>query len=136
MKKFFSILPIILICLVVGCTEPYDDTEIRTDIKDLQDRVEKLEKMCREMNTNISSLQSIVNALQKNDYITGVTPITEGGVTIGYTITFAKSAAITIYHGKDGKDGVDGEDGKDGANGKDGYTPHISVKQDSDGIYY
>ena len=36
MKKFFSIIPIILICLAVGCTEPYDDTEIRNDIKDLQ----------------------------------------------------------------------------------------------------
>ena len=127
MKKLFSIIPIFLTLLVVGCTKPYDDSEIRADIADLQERVEKLEEMCREMNTNISALQTIVEALQNNDYITGVTPITENGVIIGYTITFAKSAPITIYHG---------EDGKDGADGKDDYTPQISVRMDEDGIYY
>lgn len=53
-------------------------------------------------------MQTIVSALQQNDYITGVTPITEGGNTIGYTITFMKNRPITIYHGKDGKKGEDG----------------------------
>ena len=121
MKKLFSIIPVFLTLLVVGCTKPYDDSEIRADIADLQERVEALEEMCREMNTNISALQTIVSALQNNDYITGVTPITENGVIIGYTITFAKSAPITIYHGEDGQDG---------------YIPQIGVKKDSDGIYY
>lgn len=72
------------------------------------------------MNTNISSLQTIVNALQNNDYITGVTPTTKDGETIGYTITFTKSQPITIYHGEDGQDG---------------YTPQIGVKKDTDDIY-
>ena len=145
MRKLLSILPAILLCLMVGCAEPYDDTAIREDIEDLQERVTALEEMCREMNSNISAMQSILTALQNNDYITSVTPVTEGGKTIGYTITFAKGNPITIYHGTDGKDGQDGEngkdgqdgaDGKDGANGKDGYTPVIGVKQDTDGIYY
>lgn len=85
------------------------------------------------MNTNISSLQALVNALQDNDYITGVTPITKDGETIGYTISFAQSASITIYHGEDGKDGQDGKPGEDG---NDGSTPIIGVKQDTDGVYY
>ena len=79
------------------------------------------------MNTNISSLQSIVEALQKNDYITNVSPVRKDGEEIGYTITFAYGDTITIYHGTNGKDG---------ANGKDGYTPQIGVMKDTDGIYY
>ena len=142
MKKLSTILPIAMMCLAVGCAEPYDDSAIRSDIEDLKERVEDLEKMCREMNSNISAMQAIVNALQNNDYITSITPVTEGGETIGYTITFAKGSPITIYHGTDGKDGADGKDGQDGQNGqdgadgKDGYTPQIGVKQDTDNIYY
>lgn len=85
------------------------------------------------MNTNITSLQTIIIALQNNDYVTNIAPIKEGSKEIGYTITFSKSGSITIYHGQDGKNG---ENGKDGADGKDGYTPNISVKQDTDGVYY
>ena len=58
------------------------------------------------MNTNITSLQLIVEALQGNDYVTGVTPVVENGKTIGYTITFIKSGPVTIYHGKDGQQGT------------------------------
>lgn len=85
------------------------------------------------MNTNISSLKTIVEALQKNDYVTSVTPVTEDGKEVGYTITFSKSGAITIYHGKDGADGTPGADGEDGT---DGQTPVIGVRQDVDEVYY
>ena len=142
MRKLFTILSLCAALTLVGCTEPYDDTAIREDIEDLQERVTALEEMCRKMNSNISAMQSILTVLQNNDYITSVTPVTEGGKTIGYTITFAKGSPITIYHGTDGKDGADGKDGQDGQNGqdgadgKDGYTPQIGVKQDTDNIYY
>ena len=100
-----------------GCKDDFDDSE-------LCGRLTSLEKLCAQMNTNISSMRTIVNALQQNDYITGVTPITEGGNTIGYTITFMKNKPITIYHGKDGE------------KGEDGIIPAIGIKQDTDGIYY
>ena len=128
MKRFLLCLMVAMV--IVGCTEAYDDSVIKTEIDGLKDRVTALEKMCREMNTNISSLQTIISVLQTNDYITNVAPIVYNGETIGYTISFAKSSPITIYHGTNGKDGVDGEDGEDG------YTPAIGVKQDSDGVYY
>ena len=106
-------------------------------VDDLESRVQRLEQLCQQLNTNISSLQTIVTALQNNDYVTGVTPISENGQTIGYTITFSKAQSITIYHGKDGQNGADGKDGQDGADGKDSdYVPTIGVKQDTDGIYY
>ena len=107
--------------------DAYDDTALRNDLTDLANRVAKLEQLCQQMNTNISSLQTIVNALQQNDFVTAVVPVTQGGKVIGYTITFSRSGAITIYHGTDGKNGE---------NGKDGSTPQIGVKKDSDGIYY
>ena len=136
MKKLFTYLLLLLASSLLGCTQPYDDTEVRKDIENLKERVTKLEKLCTEMNANIDAMAAIIEALETHDYITGVTPITKDGETVGYTITFAKGEPITIYHGEDGKDGVDGANGADGADGKDGYTPIIGVAQDSDGIYY
>ena len=133
MKKLFTYLLSAIMLFAVGCVEGFDDSQIWDKLNSLEDRVAALEQLCRQMNTNISSLQKVVNALQNNDYVTNIAPITEDGKVIGYTITFSKSGAVTIYHGKDGKDGTNGADGADG---KDGYTPVIGVAKDSDGIYY
>ena len=100
-------LPVLCVTLA-GCKDDFDDSELRKQIADLDGRLTSLEKLCAQMNTNISSMQTIVNALQQNDYITGVTPITEGSNTIGYTITFAKNKPITIYHGENGSTPVIG----------------------------
>ncbi len=121
MKQLFRIWIAAALLIVAGCVEEYDDSALVDRVDDLEVRVQKLEQLCQQMNTNISSLQTIVTALQNKDSVTGVTPITENGKTIGYTITFAKAQSITIYHGKDGQDG---------------YTPVIGVKQDEDGIHY
>ena len=131
MKKILCFL--FAVSILSGCGDDYDDSALTGRVDDLENRVTKLEELCKQMNTNISSLQALVNALQDNDYITGVTPITKDGETIGYTISFAQSASITIYHGEDGKDGQDGKPGEDG---NDGSTPIIGVKQDTDGVYY
>lgn len=139
MKKLFTYLLVAITLISAGCSESFDDSAIWDKLDNHESRIAKLEELCQQMNTNISSLQTIVNALQNNDYVTSVTPVTKDGETIGYTITFTKSQPITIYHGEDGKDGQNGTDGKDGADGKDGKdgsTPVIGVKQDSDNIYY
>ena len=136
MKKLFTYLFVAITMIIAGCCESFDDSKIWDKLDDHESRIAKLEELCKQMNTNISSLQTIVKALQNNDYVTGVTPITKDGETVGYTITFTKSQPITIYHGKDGKDGQNGTDGKDGVDGKDGSTPIIGVKQDTDNIYY
>ena len=121
-----------------GCNR-YDDTDLWDKVDSLEERIARLEKLCNEMNTNISSLENIVTALQNNDYVTDVTSIIESGKEIGFTITFSKSGRVVIYHGENGADGEAGEpgkDGADGADGKDGHTPVIGVKKDADGIYY
>ena len=141
MKKLF--LFILSFTIFASCQ--YDDTAIWDEIRTHEDRIAKLEALCGQINTNISSLQAIVAALQNNDSVTSVVSIMEDGKAVGYTINFAKSGNVTIYHGKDGQDGADGENGKDGqdgasgkdgVDGKDGCTPVIGVRQDTDGIYY
>ena len=138
MKK----IALFLVFLLAFTACRYDDTFLSGRIDDLEVRVQNLEQLCQKMNTNISAMQSLVDALRKQDYIKTITPIKEGGETIGYTITFAYGDPVTIYHGADGKDGadgidgVDGADGVNGADGKDGYTPVIGVRLDEDGVYY
>ena len=131
MKKLFSLLFATLF-VMLSCSK-FDDTSIWDKLNDHENRISALEVLCRKMNTNIEALQTIVEALQNNEYVTSVVPITEGGVEVGYTISFSSGKNITIYHGKDG---ADGSDGAPGADGQDGYTPVIGVKQDADGVYY
>ena len=92
------------------------------------------------INSNISAIQAAVEALENNDYVQKVTPVKdEEGNVIGYTLQFAFTGDVTIFHGEDGKDGEDGEDGKDGEDGedgKDGYTPVIGARQHPDGNWY
>ncbi len=116
--------------------ESFDLTGLNSRLDDLEKRVVKLEKMCEEFNTNITSLQSIVNAIEVGDYVTSVTPLQQNGREVGYVISFSKGNSVTVYHGKDGTDGKDGADGKDGVDGKDGHAPIIGVGKDTDGIYY
>ena len=139
MKRLLALL---LASVLFGCGESYDDSALTGRVDDLENRVAKLEELCKQMNTNISSLQTLVNALQNKDYITSVVPITKDGETIGYTISFTQSAPITIYNGQDGKDGQDGkpgedgedgQDGKPGEDGKDGITPQLKIE---DGYWY
>lgn len=95
-----------------GCTDliNYEErfNQVDEKVENLEERVTVLEELCRTMNSNISALQTLVAASQENDCITSVSPITESGEVVGYTINFAKGESITIYHGEDGRDGEDG----------------------------
>lgn len=122
MKKLLAFAALFAVVALTSCK--YDDDDLWNSVHGLENRVAKLEELCKQMNTNISSLQTIVTALQNNVYVTGTTLLMKDGKEIGYTITFSKGNPITIYHGKDGQDG------------EDGITPTISVKKDTDGVYY
>lgn len=141
MKKWAYAIALLSAVTLSSCSQ-YDDTLLQNRVGTLEADVKNLKELCSQMNTNISAMQSIVNAIQNNDYVTGVAPVMKNGVEIGYTILFSKSNSITIYHGTDGRDGTDGKDGKDGKDGRDGidgtngYTPVIGVQKDSDGVYY
>ena len=122
MKKLLITLALVASLALTSCSNTtFDDSQLWKSIGELELRVKNLEELCKQLNTNISALQTLVDALQSNDFVTSVTPIMEEGVEVGYTITFSKSQPITIYHGKDGEDG---------------YTPQIGVAKDDDNIYY
>ena len=112
MKKLLSLVFCGL--LLFGCSDKYDDSALRNDLNDLENRIAKLEELCKQMNTNISSLQKIVDALQDNLSISKVEQISDG-----YIIYFSDGSTATIKNGKDS-----------------GTIPIIGVKQDTDGIYY
>ena len=113
-----------------GC---YDDTDLVNRMDQAEADIAELQQLVKDINTNISSLVTVVDALKNSDQITSVTPLSDGS---GYTITFSKSGTITIYNGKNGVDGTNGTNGSNGQNGIDGHTPVISVKLDTDGQYY
>ena len=121
MKKLFFLLAAVV--WMGSCGDDYDDSALRGRVDGLEDRIEQLEELCQRMNTNISSLQTLVEALQQNDYVTGVVPVMQGGETVGYTISFTKSEPVTIYHGEKGEQG------------DKGATPVMGVEE-IDGIYY
>lgn len=135
MKVKSFVTALLLVFTMFSCSK-YDDSEIWDYVKGMNTRLTALEEKCKDMNTNITSLQTIVAAFENGDYITNVAPVMRNGVQIGYTISFLKSPAITIYNGADGKDGKDGNNGLDGSDGNDGYTPVIGVKKDADELYY
>ena len=114
----------LMLLALAGC---YDDSALWDEVKDHESRIVKLEELCAKMNSDISSLQTLLDAVQKGDCITSVVPVMQGNDEIGYTIVFSSGEIITIYHGKDGADGQDGDDGS---------VPVIGVRKGTDGVYY
>ncbi len=113
----------LLILGTVSCQ--YDDTELKNSIDDLTGRVEALEDFRDQVQSDIQSLQTIVEKMQE---AVTVTDVEDNGD--GYTISFSDGTSVSI---KDGRDGQDGEDGKDG---EDGMTPPTIIVMEEDGIYY
>ena len=116
MRKLLTILFTVAV-VVISCQHE----DIWQELRDLEQRIEQLEKQCRELNSNVIAMQTVLAALQTNDYVTEVMKVVENGVEVGYSLTFAKAGTVTLYHGTDGADAV---------------APKIGVKKASDGAYY
>ena len=95
--------------------------EIWDKLNDHEQRIEQLEKLCKELNANVVAIQTALAAIQTNDYVTDVMKVVENGVEVGYSLTFAKAGTVTLYHGADGADAE---------------APKIGVKKAADGAYY
>ena len=119
MKRYITII-LAALALAVSCTR-FDDSAIWEELLNHRERIEKLEAECNRLNSNISALQVILEAIQSKDYVTDIVKVVEDGVEIGYSLTFAKGGTVTIYHG---------------TAGEDGSTPKIGIQKASDGQYY
>lgn len=139
MKKFLTVLSLVL--LGFASTSCYDDSKLWDSVNDLDARVETLENLCTQMNSNLTALTELINAMTMGDVIIGVTPVKENGVEVGWQILLKDGGVVTIYHGKDGangadgKDGANGTDGTNGTNGQDAVAPEFGVEL-IDGVYY
>lgn len=120
MKRIFTLVALLAAVLVSSCV--YDDTSVWNAITDLQNRMQTVEKLCQETNTNLESLQKIVNAISNNEHIKNIAPIHKDGNVIGYTITFTSGESVTIYN--------------DNKEDNVASVPQMGVAQDTDGVYY
>ncbi|WP_273371813.1 PL29 family lyase N-terminal domain-containing protein [Alistipes megaguti] len=106
----------------------YDDSELWEQVNQINQNTEELaaqaarlaalETWQKQTNQSIAAIQELLNT---TDLITEVSAATEGGETVGYTISFRHSDPITIYNG---------------AKGTDGQTPQIGLTQAEDGNWY
>ena len=123
MKRFAYII-LAAIAPLVSCTNL---DEVWAELREHEERIEKLEALCNKLNSNVEAIQTILTAMEQNDYVTDIVKVMEDGVEVGYSITFAKGGTMTLYHGADGTDGTAG---------KDGAAPKIGIKKAQDGEYY
>lgn len=121
--KRFAYIVLAAIATLVSCST-YDHEAILEQLRDHEERIQKLETICNKLNSNVEAIQTIITALEQNDYVTDIVKVMEDGIEVGYSITFAKGGTVTIYHGADGADGTNGD------------TPDIGIKKASDGAYY
>lgn len=106
---------LMLLLIGVGACK-YDDEALWDKLNSLEDRIESLEGQLSQMNSDISSISVLTNALQNKVTISKVEQTEDG-----YKITFSDGKVISL------KNGLDGEDGKN--------APIISIDKEK-GIYY
>lgn len=110
--KAKNILAILLLAAGITSCE-YDDSELKSDISDLQERIAAMENSVKQMNADIASIQGVVNSLKNSNSVEKVVEQTDG-----YVLLFTDGTSVTIKHGKDGQD-----------------APVISIAEE-EGVYY
>lgn len=101
MKRLLYCIVSLVVAFTVGCSEVYDDSQLKSELDDLRERLEEVE--------------TLLNASAGNLSVTSVVESAEG-----YVVTFSDGSSITIKHGRDGADGKDGQDGAQGDKGEQG----------------
>lgn len=116
MKKLFYLLAGFGL-LLTACGDDFDDSEIKNQLAGLEDRVKVLEETVASLNQDIAGVQTLVEAMQNNVYVSKIVD-TENG----YEVYFTNGEKITIADGKAGEAGADGAT--------------ITVLAGEDGAYY
>ena len=114
MKKhtFLSLL-LVAVMLLGGC-----DNQLKSDLTVLERRIAKLEQRCEDLNTTLQGLATLLENLNKYEFITDIKPFYNGGTIAGYTISFTHADPIVLY------------------NGTDAETPILGVAKGEDGVWY
>ena len=75
MKKVFIIITAII--SIISC--PNLD-EVWNELRDHEERIQKLAALCNKLNSNIEAMQAVLTALEQNDYVTDVVKVVENGI--------------------------------------------------------
>ena len=122
MKNFRILAAVISLILCTSFTScEYDDSAIWDQVENLLKRVQELEAKCEQQNSNIVALQTLLNSIKDNVYVTSVSEMDNQK---GYFLEFSNGKKISIYHGEDGEDGRDGE------------TPSLTIIKEGDNYYW
>lgn len=101
---------------VMTLSSCYNDDDLKNSISGLEDRMDKLEASLQSVQSDISTLKTLTDALSQNKSIASVLENEDGS----YTIRFSDQTEVTIRNGENGED-----------------APQITViKDEEDGIYY
>ena len=113
-----SLIAILACIMALSCSK----YEYSDKLQNLGSRVEILEQMVLEANSQFEALSVIVIAVEQNGYITNMTTDANGNCHV----TFNTGKTIVLRQGKDGKNGKNGRE----------LDFLINIKQGEDGIYY
>ena len=75
MKKVFIIITAII--SIISCTNL---DEVWNELRDHEERIQKLEALCNKLNSNIEAMQAVLTALEQNDYVTDIVTVVENGI--------------------------------------------------------
>ena len=75
MKKVLIIITAII--SIISCTNL---DEVWNELRDHEERIQRLEALCNKLNSNIEAMQAVLTALEQNDYVTDVVKVVENGI--------------------------------------------------------
>ena len=115
-----GIVVLAFIAVFANSCSKYDDSEIQDEIRQLQEKVNSLEKQCENINDNISQLNQLVKAQLDNDPVTSVRELPN---STGFELELLSGKKITLSNGLAGKDNT-------------GNAPVVGIRQYEDGVWY
>ena len=134
MKNLYKLLLACLLCFpLAGCTEKYDDTQLREQVNSLSAQVSDLARKVTDMNLQVVAMKEVLDQWKAGGYIQSI----DNSIPGQHTITFLGGKTVVLYDGKDGVDGAAGADGKDGQTGPAGPAPDVTLKEvDGEWFWY
>ena len=109
MKKVFFALMLGL--AAVACTKEYDDSALKNQLGNLEDRVEAIEEEIATLTNEVNGMKTLAQALRDGKYITSYEAYAGEDGRTGYTLTFSDNSTVVVYNGVKGETGETGETG-------------------------
>lgn len=120
LRFVIGIVVLAFIAVFANSCSKYDDSEIQDEIRQLQEKVNSLEKQCENINDNISQLNQLVKAQLDNDPVTSVRELPN---STGFELELLSGKKITLSNGLAGNDNT-------------GNAPVVGIRQYKDGVWY